>query len=101
MLEIVEKRINLNHSTSKSYNDQKRIKGEIINANDYVFAYNPRVTHTKFPPKKNGLHVVKEINDHLNLINANKCQQIQEKTEKWLHRDRRMFEQTWTSFKRT
>ena len=76
MLEIVEKRINLKHSTSKSYNHQKGIKGEIINANDYVFAYNPRVTHTKLLPKKNGLQVVKEINDHLNLINANKCQQI-------------------------
>ena len=76
MLEIVEKRINMKHSTSKSYNDQKGIKGEIINANYYVFACNPRVTHTKLLPKKNGLQVVKEINDHLNLINTNKCQQI-------------------------
>ena len=41
MFEILLEKMNLKQSTSKSYYDQKRVKGEIINIDDSVFQCNP------------------------------------------------------------
>ena len=68
MFEILQEKMNLKQSTSKSYYDQKRVKGEIINIDDSVFQCNPWLNHIKLEPKWKEPYVVKNISHHMYLI---------------------------------